>query len=138
MCGSNVRWKTVPESTASSGESTIAGNAIGCCWAELRLTRFRTFSRINAASVASDAGFNGHLLNGRRSKRPHYALYIGLQSVCLFICLSVRPVPASNSRMKTSRKPKIVEKVASTSRVTYLRTSLKEKAKFSGQTRKAT
>ena len=24
LCGSNVRWKTVPESTASSGESTIA------------------------------------------------------------------------------------------------------------------
>ena len=23
LCGSNVRWKTVPESTASSGNSTI-------------------------------------------------------------------------------------------------------------------
>ena len=29
MCGSNVRWKTVPEWTASSGESTIANRRCG-------------------------------------------------------------------------------------------------------------
>jgi len=26
LCGSNVRWKTVPESAASSGKSTIANS----------------------------------------------------------------------------------------------------------------
>ena len=31
LCGSNVRWKTVPESTASSGKSTIANSHQSGC-----------------------------------------------------------------------------------------------------------
>ena len=36
MCGSNVRWKTVPESTASSGESMMyKANYLHYVWALL-------------------------------------------------------------------------------------------------------
>ena len=40
LCGSNVRWKTVPESTASSGKSTIADSH------HKMITYLKTFIRL--------------------------------------------------------------------------------------------